>query len=103
MSNIAMDIYCILEKGIKDINMLSGGEKQKIEFVKTILKEAKVYIYDEPTAHLDQESKQEYYNYLEQQKEKIVIMISHNNQEEKYIDEIYEVASNKNIISKKQF
>ena len=30
MSNIAMDIYCILEKGIKDINMLSGGEKKKL-------------------------------------------------------------------------
>ncbi len=45
MSNIAMDIYCILEKGIKDINMLSGGEKQKIEFVKTILKRSKsIYI-----------------------------------------------------------
>lgn len=43
MYNIAMDIHEVLEKETQNINMLSGGEKQKVELVKTILKDADVY------------------------------------------------------------
>ena len=60
--------------------MLSGGEKQKVELVKTILKDADVYFFDEPTAHLDQESRDEYYQYLKKQKDKIIVVVSHNSQ-----------------------
>ena len=58
--------------------MLSGGEKQKVELVKTILKDADVYFFDEPTAHLDQESRDEYYQYLKKQKDKIIVVVSYN-------------------------
>ena len=68
MYNIAMDIHEVLEKETQNINMLSGGEKQKVELVKTILKDADVYFFDEPTAHLDQESRDEYYQYLKKQR-----------------------------------
>ena len=47
MYNIAMDIHEVLEKETQNINMLSGGEKQKVELVKTILKDADVYFFDE--------------------------------------------------------
>lgn len=91
MYNIAMDIHEVLEKETQNINMLSGGEKQKVELVKTILKDADVYFFDEPTAHLDQESRDEYYQYLKKQKDKIIVVVSHNSQERQYFDVIYEV------------
>ena len=74
-----------------DLSTLSGGEKQKVELVKTILKDADVYFFDEPTAHLDQESRDEYYQYLKKQKDKIIVVVSHNSQERQYFDVIYEV------------
>ena len=91
MYNIAMDIHEVLEKETQNINMLSGGEKQKVELVKTILKDADVYFFDEPTAHLDQESRDEYYQYLKKEKDKIIVVVSHNSQERQYFDVIYEV------------
>lgn len=49
------------------------------------------YFFDEPTAHLDQESRDEYYQYLKKQKDKIIVVVSHNSQERQYFDVIYEV------------
>jgi len=36
-----------------DISTLSGGEMQRVAIAATVLKDAKVYIFDEPTSYLD--------------------------------------------------
>lgn len=60
---------------------LSGGEKQKLSLLRVLLKESDVLILDEPTAAMDIESKERFYNYLYTIKaEKIIIIVTHDNQ-----------------------
>lgn len=54
----------------------SGGEKQKISLVRTLLKDSEVLILDEPSNHLDQESVRVLKKYLQETK-KTVILITH--------------------------
>ena len=57
---------------------LSGGEKQKIAILKVLCKNPDVMIFDEPTAALDKETKEQFLQYLLQiKKEKIIIVVSH--------------------------
>ncbi len=44
---------------------LSGGERQRIAIARAIMMEAKVYIFDEATCHLDAASEKEILEYLE--------------------------------------
>ena len=44
------------EEALKEINVLSGGEKVRLMFSKSMLQKANVLIFDEPTNHLDIES-----------------------------------------------
>ena len=58
---------------------LSGGQKKRIAFIRSILHEADVYIFDEPTVNVDMENTirmMEYINELAEQH--YVIMITHN-------------------------
>ena len=41
----------------KDVNELSGGELQRLAIATTLSKEAKIYLFDEPTAFLDVEQR----------------------------------------------
>ena len=70
---------------------LSGGEKKRVTIADIIALETEIIFFDEPTAHLDQESRDEYYQYLKKQKDKIIVVVSHNSQERQYFDVIYEV------------
>jgi len=59
---------------------LSGGEKQKISILRTILKNPDVLILDEPTSALDTTSRVALKNYLQTIKDdKIIIVITHDN------------------------
>ena len=59
-----------------DGSNLSGGEKQKISILRGLLKEAEVYIIDEPTNNLDIDSK-EVIKAILQDKKYTVIFITH--------------------------
>lgn len=57
---------------------LSGGEKQKIAFLRALNRDADVLLLDEPTASYDRESEQAFHAYLGRQKTfGICMMISH--------------------------
>lgn len=58
---------------------LSGGEKQRIAIARAIMKNSQVYIFDEPTAALDNKNEMHIKKIIENlSKEKLVIVITHN-------------------------
>lgn len=67
-----------LDKSVlsKNINQLSGGEKQRLAFVITILLDRDIWILDEITSSLDQEMKEKVVNYI-LNTNKTVILVSH--------------------------
>lgn len=60
----------------KDINQLSGGEKQRLAFVVIILLDRKIWVLDEITSSLDQDMKEKVINYI-LDTNKTVILVSH--------------------------
>ena len=66
-----VDIY-------QDVNDLSGGNQQKVSFVKWLLTKPEVLILDEPTRGIDVGAKQEVYKIINElaQEGKCIIMIS---------------------------
>lgn len=73
----------------KNNSILSGGEKQKIAIIRSLLKPAEIYLFDEPTANLDRKSEQRFFEYLQNhEKSKTVIVIVHNLEMIKHFDRI---------------
>lgn len=69
--------------GLGGIN-LSGGQKQKINILRTILKDSTFLIFDEPTNNLDKESIELFLQTIKMEKEnKTILIITH---EEKLLD-----------------
>lgn len=64
----------------KNINQLSGGEKQRLAFVIIILLDRKIWILDEITSSLDQDMKEKVINYV-LNTNKTVILVSHDKTE----------------------
>ena len=61
----------------KDYEELSGGEKQRIAIIISILLKREVFLLDEITSALDESLKQKVLNYFLDQKNLTVIIISH--------------------------
>lgn len=58
---------------------LSGGQQQKISIARALIKDAPIYIFDEPTASLDALSENKIIKIIEELKvDKTVILITHN-------------------------
>lgn len=77
---------------LKDSSSLSGGQAQKIGILRTLYQDKDIYIFDEPTANLDQKSKKRFFDLMEKiKKNKIIILISHEEDVLKYIDEVINI------------
>lgn len=73
--NDSFNLSSLMEKRLSE---LSGGEKQKVLFLRTIIKDAPIYIFDEPTANLDSDSVEDIIKFLKTLKyNRIVIIITH--------------------------
>lgn len=73
---------------------LSGGEKQKISILRTLYKDADMYIFDEPTASLDFQSGKRLKKIIEEllKENKLVIIISHDDTFDDLTTEIIEFS-----------
>ena len=75
----------ILESG----SNLSGGQKQRLNLARALLKDAKVYVFDEATSNIDVESEENILAVIESlRKKKTVIMITHRLSTVRYFDMI---------------
>lgn len=59
------------------LRKLSRGNLQKVGLIRAIMKEANVYLLDEPSTALDKNSKEVLLNLIEELKERIVLIASH--------------------------
>jgi len=74
----------------KDFDTLSAGQKQRISILLTLLKPAEVYIFDEPLANIDVESKDRIMDTIfEYTRNKTLIVIMHGDERyHRYFDRI---------------
>lgn len=77
---------------------LSGGQRQRLAIARAILKDSKVYIFDEATSNIDLENEEIIMNLINEiAKDKIVVLISHRLANVTSSEKIY-VLKNGNII-----
>lgn len=86
-----VDRYIDMQLGtwFQDGRQLSGGQWQKLALVRTFLKNASVYILDEPSSALDPVSEKEIFDkFIELSRDHVSIFISHNLKSAKKADKI---------------
>lgn len=73
--------------------VLSGGQKQRISFARTLLRDAPVMIFDEPSAALDDARCAQMHAILEElSREKIVLLITHDARMLRETDDVLELG-----------
>lgn len=74
-----LELFGISTKAGTRVELLSGGEAQRVAIVRALINRPSVIIADEPTAHLDTKLSQEFMGILQRLKEqhKTVIVASH--------------------------
>lgn len=79
----------INDSSIQSIKNMSGGEKQRISFIRSIINNPDLLILDEPVSSLDSKNAQKIFNFLRNyKKDKIIIVTSHKNSEKKFFDKV---------------
>ena len=87
--------------GILDLNQsvdtLSGGEKQRVSFARSICKSSKIIIADEPTGNLDSDNAEKIFSLLSEYKEnRYIIIVTHDiDKAQKYGDRIISLKDGK--------
>ena len=72
------DINTLIDK---KVNVLSGGEQQRVSIVRALLKKTKIILADEPTGNLDSKNTELVFEILQEcakKYNKIVIVVTHN-------------------------
>ena len=73
----------------KTISNMSGGEKQRIGFIRSLMNGPDLILLDEPTSALDKKNEKRILKFLKSiKKNKIIIVVSHKEDQKKYFDEI---------------
>ncbi len=85
---------------LKNINNLSGGERQKLNIVRTLLMNPRILLIDEPTSAMDEENRKFFYNVIKKlnEDEKItIILVSHDNESKLICNKIIYISDGKII------
>ena len=68
---------------------MSGGEKQRIGFLRAVINEPDLILLDEPTSSLDKKNEKRIFDFLLSiKKNKIIVIASHKEDQKKYFDKI---------------
>ena len=79
----------LMNTSLSTSKKLSGGEKQRIAFIRTIFNSPQIILLDEPTSSLDKKNENKLLSYLDFiKKDKIIIVTSHQDSQKKYFDKI---------------
>ena len=71
--------YGLLEKKKQKVFLLSGGEKQRVALIRTLLNDPKIIFCDEPTGALDESNSYKLMEHLKKiSKDKLVVVVTHN-------------------------
>ncbi|EHI70932.1 amino acid ABC transporter ATP-binding/permease protein [Streptococcus ictaluri] len=85
------------EKGldtlISQVDIFSAGEKQRLELMRALLKEADVYILDEPTSNLDSLNEALLINLIKEHCKGFVFLISHRTSTLACADQVFELEN----------
>ena len=109
--NHLLNFFDFSDKANLSARILSGGNKQFLSFIRSLVLDTEILILDEPCSNLDLESNNRIENYLKSiRKKKKIIMVTHDLfQAMRLADEILiinngrliEVSSRKNILKSK--
>ena len=74
---------------------LSGGQRQRLAIARALYVDAPIYLFDEPTAALDEISENRFLQILQELRDlgKIVILVSHDNRLISFADRVYTVSN----------
>jgi len=79
-------------------NNISGGEKQKISIIRSLVKNAQLLVFDEPTSAMDATGIRNFKRLLEKLKhDRIIVIITHSHDLIDISDEIIEISKEKEI------
>ncbi|QQK07972.1 metal ABC transporter ATP-binding protein [Miniphocaeibacter halophilus] len=76
----ALSMVNLQEKAYYNYNNMSGGEQQRVLIAKELVKNSNILIFDEPTAGIDQDSKELLFNILDHLNKKhniTIIIVTH--------------------------
>ncbi|MCL2598388.1 MAG: ATP-binding cassette domain-containing protein [Firmicutes bacterium] len=92
------------EYGQRRTNELSGGEKQRVAVARTLAKDCKIILADEPTGNLDTKTSQQIFELLYKiSQERLVVVITHDRESaDKYTTRVIELADGKMIGDRSQ-
>lgn len=91
-----LEQFGLAEKANRMPTTLSGGEKQRLAIVRSVIRHKKVLFLDEPSAALDENNKHEVFKLLAELKQNILIICtSHDPQAKIYADKIINFSKEK--------
>ena len=82
----------------KEINTLSGGEKQRVALIRNVLFQPKILLLDEVTSALDEANRQIIWKWLQEMRnhsDMTIIMVSHNEEESSLADKNIPIVAGK--------
>ena len=98
MAEAALDKLGILDLKDKSSSDISGGEAQRVAIARAIVNNPKIILADEPTGNLDSKNGEIVMDLLKEiSKNRMVIMVTHNNEYTKYSDKVITISDGKII------
>ncbi|MEM2450152.1 MAG: ABC transporter ATP-binding protein [Candidatus Methanomethylicaceae archaeon] len=85
----------VLDRAKNKVEQLSGGEQQRVAFVRALIKDPEYLFADEPTVFVDEETSHIIYNLLQElrDKGKTIIISTHDQELLKIADKVYRLVN----------